>query len=285
MKKINIYDLPKSGAGGAIPVLYGRNARHAATAAVETSIAMMRSRNAQVMEKVRRTQEDTASYESNIFKNVLYGHIVRKEFALHILREMALPRIKANPTVYRHAIKQMTRTVHREAVRWDSKIAVTMRLEGEEALERYDDLTEHVVSSRLQGLAETFYFTIMQVLTRNHCQDSALLAAVEVANYLLDFAERRLVVEIEAYESESPLVVRLTNLSCPELHHWLGTLRDALAARLLPREAEFFDMNQDKNASQACRNLMQWLIDAHSINSIVDPEWVARTAREYGLEE
>ena len=273
-----------TGAAGTIPVLYHSNGRHAAAAAVCASLSMIRSRHALIEEKCRRAKDDNQSREARIFHNVMYGHIVRKEFALHVLREYVLPRVKANPSLYRHTVKQLTRTVHREAVRWDSEIARTIvTYEGEDTLDRYDCLTEHVTHGRLSDLVQPFYYSIMQVLTRHGCSDSATLAAAEVANFLMDFAERRLTVEIAAYEGQSPLVRCLERFACPRLHHSLSQLRDLLDTKLMPRGYEYFDLNQDKNASQACNNLMQYLVDIRGINAAVDQQWVNETAERFGL--
>lgn len=244
--------------------------------------SLRRKEHDQLSERARRSAEEDNSPEAKLFAALFYTNIVRKEFANHVLREHALPPVQADKWLCRHTVKQNLRAVKQEMAKWDCQIAYSLL--SDENLERFDFLCEHM-NRQLFKLYEPFYFSTMQLLTKNHCRNAALVAGLETASALAEYAERRLTEEINQCIMKSPIVGRLAIMRDPRLVHCLDTLRREVGNRMMPRGCTDLDLNADPMIDQAATNLFRRLNDANGINSMIDDTFTQGVATEWGLSE
>lgn len=127
-------------------------------------------------ERDRRCREEPTSKESRIFGDVFYLNMMRKELANEKLRS-ALCAISQSK-YYRHDIKKSVKELQIKIARWDSDIARCIATDS--LIDMYDGLAEWT-SEHFEHLWQPFYYSVMQVLTRNGVKDAPVMAALECA--------------------------------------------------------------------------------------------------------
>lgn len=248
-------------------------ARHAAR-------SLRRKEHEEMMERKKRSEEDENSPEGKLFAVLFYTNIVRKEFANHILREHALPMVQNDKGLCRHTVKKNLRAVKQEMARWDGHMAYSLK--NDTNIDRFDFLCE-TMNKELFKLYQPFYFSTMQLLTKNGCKNAAAVAGLETATAVYEYTEQRLTAEVREYLMKSPVVGRLTIMQDPRLCHCLDTLRSEVGNALMPRGTNL-DLNADPMVSQAAKNLFRRLNDAEGINSMVDRTFTQGVASDWELD-
>lgn len=165
-----------------------------------------------MQERERRAVADEKSPEARLFSNLFYFNLTRKEMANYQMRE-AISLLRQEKSIYRHEAKMMAQKVYRLMATWDGHIA--RAIGREDHLDYYDNLCE-MVRLQTQRLFDTFYFCLLQQLTRHEVPHRRTLARLECAYLFMDFAETSLHADIEHYYAACPPIRRLTQLTDQE---------------------------------------------------------------------
>lgn len=175
-------------------------------------------------EREHRAVTDQKSPEARLFSNLFYFNLVRKEMANYQMRE-AIALLRQEKSIYRHEAKMMAQKVYRLMATWDGHIARAIGCEDH--LDYYDHLCE-MARLQTQRLFDTFYFCLLQQLTRHEVPHRRTLARLECAYLFMDFAETSLHADIEHYYAACPPVRRLQQLTDQEQLTIAGRLIDHL---------------------------------------------------------
>lgn len=217
-----------------------------------------------VGEQKERCRVDANSDESKVFGSVFYINILRKEFAQEKLRNAAV--LISQSKYYRHELKKRTKELQSKIARWDGDIARS--ISNEHLLDIYDGVTEYG-REQLNYLWSPCYYSVMQVLTTHNCKDSSLMASMECALTLYEYANKRLLIDIAQSKSKSPDVCLLCAMYDEDIYKHANTLRNILAHELITDD-QLVDLNADKNTSLAFNNILNTMGSFPRMREIID---------------
>ena len=204
-------------------------------------------------ERDRRCREEPTSKESRIFGDVFYFNMMRKELANEKLRS-ALCAISQSK-YYRHDVKRLVKALQVKIARWDSDIARCIATDS--LIDMYDGLAEWT-SERVQHLWSPFYYSVMQVLTREGCKEAPMMAALECALPLYEYANGRLLMDIAQTAMDCPATKLLGVMVEEDIYRMTDSLRKRLAGMVTERDKEI-DLNADNNVNVSGLNLLNAL--------------------------
>ena len=204
-------------------------------------------------ERDRRCREEPTSKESRIFGDVFYLNMMRKELANEKLRS-ALCTISQSK-YYRHDIKKGVKELQIKIARWDSDIARCIATDS--LIDMYDGLAEWT-SEHFEHLWQPFYYSVMQVLTRNGVKDAPVMAALECALPLYEYANGRLLMDIAQTAMDCPATKLLGVMVEEDIYRMADRLRTRLAGIVTGKDEEI-DLNADTNVNTSGVNLLNAL--------------------------
>lgn len=204
-------------------------------------------------ERDRRCREEPSSKESRIFGDVFYLNMMRKEFANKKLRS-ALCTISMSK-YFRHDIKKRVKEIQVKIAQWDSDIARCIATDS--LIEMYDGLAEWT-DQHFVYLWQPFYGSVMQVLTRNGVKDAPLMAELECALPLYEYANGRLLMDIAQTAMDCPATKLLGVMVEEDIYRMTDKLRTRLAGIVTGKDEEI-DLNADNNVNTAGVNLLNAL--------------------------
>lgn len=204
-------------------------------------------------ERDRRCREEPLSKESRIFGDVFYLNMMRKEFANKKLRS-ALCTISMSK-YFRHDIKKRVKEIQVKIAQWDSDIARCIATDN--LIEMYDGLAEWT-DQHFVYLWQPFYGSVMQVLTRNGVKDAPLMAELECALPLYEYANGRLLMDIAQTAMDCPATKLLGVMVEEDIYRMTDKLRTRLAGIVTGKDEEI-DLNADNNVNTAGVNLLNAL--------------------------
>lgn len=138
--------------------------------------------------------------------------------------------------------------------RWDSDIARCIATDS--LIDMYDGLAEWT-SQHFEHLWQPFYYSVMQVLTRNGVKDAPVMAALECALPLYEYANGRLLMDIAQTAMDCPATKLLGVMVEEDIYRMTDKLRTRLAG--IVTKDEEIDLNADTNVNTAGVNLLNAL--------------------------
>lgn len=217
-----------------------------------------------VREQKERCRIDANSNESKIFGNVFYINILRKEFAHEKLRNAIISITQSK--YYKHELKKRTKELQYKIAMWDGDIARS--ISTEHLVDIYDGVTEYG-SEQLNYLWSPCYYSVMQVLTKNGCKDSPIMASLECALTIYEYANKSILNDIAKTESKSPDVALLCAMYDEDIYKHAYSLRNVLA-HILITDDKLIDLNADKNTSLAFNNILKTMGNFTRMRDIIE---------------
>ena len=217
----------------------------------------------QIEERNKQAYID-GTYESKVFGFIFYSNVIRKEFANEKVRN-ALSTLSQSK-YYRFEVKKLANDIRRRIAQWDSDIAGCMQ-GSESNLDLYDKLAENGLKD-LGYLYKPLYYSIMQVLTKNECKETPLLAEMQSAVILLEYSNKQLLSDIGEYAFKCPALAKLSAMYAEGTEVNLKRLVDILSMQILS-DAKDIDLNQDKNITLAVNNIINKFHSARVTKGII----------------
>ena len=214
-------------------------------------------------ERNKRCREEPQSKESRIFGDVFYLNMMRKEFANEKLRS-ALCAISQSK-YYRHDVKKSVKELQIKIAKWDSDIARCIAADS--LIDMYDGLTEWT-SEHLQRLWQPFYYSVMQVLTRNGVKDADIMAALECALPMCEYANGRLLMDIAQTAMDCPATKLLGVMVEEDIYRIADRLRTRLSGIITSKD-DVINLNADNNVNTAGVNLLNSLSNTKQMKAML----------------
>lgn len=206
-----------------------------------------------IQEREQRCLDDSECRESRIFYEVFYNSVIRKEFAFGKVREF-LSHLRESE-IYKHEIKKSARNVQAYLAKWD--INVSRLFKGYEGtLDTYDDLMQEA-NKYFTPLYNTFYYTVLQVLTDHDVPHRPIVAEIEAACMVTEFAYKKMFNDIDAAAMASPTVQRFEPMCYDRVFPEFEKLRSLIVSKYVKNAS--IDLNKIPSTNTAGENLLRAL--------------------------
>lgn len=206
-----------------------------------------------IQEREQRCMDDSECRESRIFYEVFYNSVIRKEFAFSKVRDF-LAHLRTSP-IYKHEVKKSARSLQANMAKWD--INVSRLFKGyDDTLDTYDDLMAEA-TKYFTPLYNTFYYTVLQVLTDHDIPHRPIVAELEAACMVTEFAYKKMFSDIDAAAMASPTVQRFEPMCYDRVFPEFEKLRDIIVHKYA-RNADI-DLNKIPSTNTAGENLLRAL--------------------------
>lgn len=213
-------------------------------------------------ERDDRCRNDATSRESVLFGKVFYCNVIRKEFANYKIRR-ALTDLKLSG-LFKRDVKALCNRIELKIIKWESDICRAFE-RGHNLTESYDGLIDYA-KSIIEPHYTPFYNSVLKVITTAGFKEKEVLAMIECASTLCEYAVKQLTCDIGAYTFECPPIESLSTMVDNGTYKLLDDLRDILEKRLLG-EYEI-DLNKDYDTKTSGDNLINFIASPTEMTKI-----------------